>query len=110
MIVLDFYRINNGGGLKLMNILLDELAYNPTITLLIDKRIQNFSNNNKFKHIYIQNEFERNSFLLKNRKYISKLFSFGNVPPLIKIKGDTYVYFHQMLYLNKCKFLDFSNK
>ena len=107
MIILDFYRINNGGGLKLMNILLDELAYNSTIILLIDKRIKNFSNKNKFKYIYVQNEFDRNIFFFKNRKYISKLFSFGNVPSLIKIKGVTYVYFHQMLYLNK---LFFNNK
>ena len=110
MIVLDFYRINNGGGLILMNILLDKLEYNSTIILLIDKRIKNFSNKNKFKHIYILNEFQRNIFLLKNRKYILKLFSFGNVPPLIKIKGETYVYFHQMLYLNKLLFNNKLNK
>ena len=69
MIILDFYRINNGGGLKLMNILLDELAYNSTIILLIDKRIKNFSNKNKFKYIYVQNEFDRNIFFFKTVLY-----------------------------------------
>jgi glycosyltransferase involved in cell wall biosynthesis len=93
-----------------MNILINELPFNESIILLIDKRIKNFSNINNFKHIYINNEFQRNIFLLANRKYILKLFSFGNVPPLIKIKGDTYVYFHQMLYLNKLVFNNKFNK
>jgi glycosyltransferase involved in cell wall biosynthesis len=101
MIILDFYRINNGGGLNLMNILIDELKYNPSIILLIDKRNIDFKNQKNFNFKIISNEFERNFFLYHNRNNIKKLFSFGNIPPLIKLKSETYVYFHQMLYFEK---------
>jgi hypothetical protein len=113
MVVLDFFRINTGGGLILMKVLLKELSSTSNLQILIDSRLTNFDTLKKFKTIKISSELDRNLFFLLNRNKITKLFSFGNLPPFIKIKGTVYVYFHQKLYLeakivkNKINFYNF---
>jgi glycosyltransferase involved in cell wall biosynthesis len=99
MIVLDFYRINNGGGLILMDTILNKLPYRDNIILLIDKRNNKYINIDDRKIILINSELKRNLFFLQNIFKINKLFIFGNIPPLVPLQSDTYIYFHQKLYL-----------
>jgi glycosyltransferase involved in cell wall biosynthesis len=110
MILIDCLYVNNGGG----KVLLDQLVIevNKTtieVQFLFDIRVINFYNHNEFKYkpLYLKaNIFRRFLFYLNNKDKYSFIFSFGNIPPPIKIKVPTYTYLHNVLFLEKKKYLN----
>ena len=104
MILIDLVYINSPGGVTLSNLLLDYLSINHKkikVQILLDKRNSKFFKNNKLKSTIVSNsEFSRFIFYYKNKENFNSIFCFGNVPPPIKIKVKTYIYFHNEILLN----------
>ena len=102
--IIDFVYINSPGGLVLSKIVLDfliKLKILDEIEVLLDKR--NFNNyyNYPIKKIIInKSEISRYRYYFKNRKLINSVLCFANVPPPIRIKANTLVYFHNEIFIN----------
>lgn len=104
MILIDALYINNSGGKILLDYLIENLeCTNLDIIYLFDSRINYptsiFKSTNKIYYTKAST-LNRLLFYLKHKKMVHKIFCFGNVPPILKIKNVTvYTYFHQMLFL-----------
>jgi len=103
-LLLDSVYISSGGGLLLLNYLINELkAYDVDVHYLMDKRNKsNYSFINSDKITIIKpSALTRHQFYVKNKDAFDIVFTFNNIPPTIKMSNCTvYTYFHQALYLN----------
>ena len=105
MILVDCVYINNGGG----KILLDQLVIsingtNSNVQFLFDDRIVNNYKNEKFTNqpIFIKAGLNSRKIFYQLNKYkFSLVFTFGNIPPPIKLNIPVYTYLHNVLYLEK---------
>lgn len=101
MILIDAIYINNGGGLILLNYLIEELEKRDLkIIYLIDSRItQNSFNIRESNNIIYQDAslYNRFVFYKKNKRNFSKIFILGNVPPPIKLDVEVFTYFHNSI-------------
>lgn len=103
LILIDAIYINNGGGKVLLDYLIDELEKTDfKIYYLLDVRVR--GNHSKIKVdnkiIYLNSGIHnRLFFYLKNRLNFTKIFCLGNIPPLIKLKSEVIVYFHNPMLL-----------
>jgi glycosyltransferase involved in cell wall biosynthesis len=105
MILVDSVFINNGGGKVLLDYLIEHLeSENIKIHYLLDERI--YKKHPKISHFnkitYIKSGIiNRYLFYKKNHNRFSKVLCFGNIPPPIKMKSESYTYFHNYLYFVK---------
>lgn len=103
MILIDAIYINNGGGLVLLNYLIQEIEKKQLIVqYLFDERIKNNHHPVLTNQVtYLKSSFIiRHSFYIKNNHQFTKVLCFGNLPPNIRLKAEVYTYFHQQMYLN----------
>ena len=105
MIVIDSVFINSGGGLVLLKYFLQNIPVRNNVTILLDQRnqssVQFITDNYK---IASSSFYSRYQFYKKNKKNISLVFCFGNIPPPIRLGCRVYTYFHQPLYLVERKY------
>ncbi len=111
MILIDLVYINSPGGIAISKILMDHIINFKDLKnfrILLDKR-----NSKYFKHIPVKksiipkSELSRYFFYKRNANQFKSVFCFGNVPPPVKIKPKTFIYFHNEILLNS-KDLGFS--
>lgn len=100
MTLVDTIYINSGGGKILLDYLLKEILNsqkNRNFYLLLDKRNKiDETILSKFEYkILAPSIITRHFFYKKNIYRFNKVFCFGNVPPLQKIKIPVFLYFHQ---------------
>lgn len=110
MLLVDGVYINDGGGIVLLQYLIDTLEKsNLQVFYLLDERSKStFAYLDKKKVKFLNNSnLERVKFY-KMCNHFSKILCFGNVPPPIRLEGEVFVYFHQKLFLEIPK--DFSLK
>jgi glycosyltransferase involved in cell wall biosynthesis len=100
MIVIDSVYIHCGGGLILLNTLLDELE-NRAIKIVHLRDDRNSTHLDSARDVEVNgNRFlSRLKFYSVNRNKIDRVLCFGNIPPPLSIQGDVFVYFHQRLLL-----------
>lgn len=113
MILIDSVYINNGGGLVLLQYLVDFIeSRSINVFYLFDKRTEKYFNKipiNRKK--FISNSvLERHIFYKENQKKIRSVICFGNLPPTIRLKANVLVYFHQPLFLKIPTNFSFKNK
>lgn len=103
MILVDGVYINEGGGLVLLEYLINFLEKQSSdFFYLLDKRTESFFS--KFidpkKCDFIDNGFfSRYKFYSENKKSFKTIFCFGNLPPFCRTESNVIVYFHQKLFL-----------
>ena len=104
MILIDSLYINNSGGKTLLDYLVQELEKTDLVIFyLFDARCNNdYKFISKERKLFLKASiFNRYRFYKKNKKRFSKVFCFGNLPPLIRFKNaEVYTYFHQTLFLS----------
>ena len=105
MILIDAVYINRTGGKILLDLLIEELEkQNLKLFYLLDYRIVNnhpkISNKNEIKYLKgtLMNRF---LFYVLNGNKFNKILCFGNFPPPIKLKGNVYTYFQNVLLSQK---------
>lgn len=106
MLLIDALYICTGGGLRLLNYLLDSLEKNSIdYHLICDERCSHVFMDIKGKTVLKPSLFSRNNFYKRNRSSFSSVFCFGNIPPSIKLNVPVYTYFHNinLLTLNQTK-------
>ena len=103
MILIDFVYLNSPGGIVILEYILGYIKSNNLKSkcfILFDER--NFKVSfDSFQHQVINaSERSRLIFYYKKRKKFNALFCVANVPPPIKSKIKTYIFFHNELILN----------
>lgn len=101
-LLLDAVYINNGGGLVLLECLVDFFEKKHLeVFFLFDARTEViFQNIDLNKKKFISNSiFERHKFYNENKKKFSHVICFGNLPPSLRMDAKVFVYFHQLLFL-----------
>ena len=111
MILIDLVYIGSPGGITLSKILLDYIILNEkkeNFKLLVDKKNSKYFNEyDILKKDISKNELSRFLFYKKNANSLKSILCFANVPPPLKIKSKTFIYFHNEILLNS-KDLGFS--
>ena len=105
MILIDAVYINKTGGKMLLDLLIEELEkHNLKLFYLLDYRIINNHPKISEKHEikYLKGTLiNRFIFYNKNGHKFNKILCFGNFPPPIKLKGNVYTYFQNVLLSQK---------
>lgn len=108
-ILIDACYLNSPGGIVIFERIINEINesdYSNTL-ILVDKRINtDFISKKGIRTFAIDNkELFRIIFYLKNHKRFIKCFCVANLPPpFLTFKFDVYIYFHNLLYLEKIVF------
>ncbi|MFV0235096.1 glycosyltransferase [Empedobacter falsenii] len=113
MILLDSLYINNGGGKILLDYLVKSLeAEQLEVYYLFDARCASDFDDipAERKTVLKASMFNRHQFYKRKKNKFSKVFCFGNLGPTLQLKIPVYVYFHQRLYLDVPKSLNFKNQ
>lgn len=96
-ILIDSVYVNDGGGKILLDLLIDRIIKDKKdVDFLFDNRYENKLV--KSKLTYFNNFLKRYYFYFNNNKY-DVIFTFGNLPPLVKGEKNI-TYFHQPLFIN----------
>jgi hypothetical protein len=97
-VLIDSVYVNNGGGRILLDLLIQNITSKKIkADYLFDNRYT--SNYTKSKLSYFNNFLKRYLFYFFNQSKYDIIFTFGNLPPLIKGKKNI-TYFHQPLFIN----------
>jgi len=105
MILIDALYINNSGGKILLDYFTSELLKKNTdnFYFVFDNRIKE-----EYKYLPFKNKvflkpslIYRHIFYLKNKNQFSKVFTFANIPPTVKLKCDVITYFQNVILLDK---------
>lgn len=111
MVLIDLVYIGSPGGITLSKTLLDYIILNDkkeNFKLLVDKKNSKYFNEyDILKKEISKNELSRFLFYKKNATSLKSILCFANVPPPLKIKSKTFIYFHNEILLDS-KNLDFS--
>ena len=111
MRLIDLVYLNSPGGLNLAKYLINYLLKNENsnqFLLLIDIRNSIHFNKYEIKKVTVsKNELSRFLFYKKNATSLKSILCFSNVPPPLKIKSKTFIYFHNEILLDS-KNLGFS--
>ena len=103
MLLVDAVYINDGGGKVLLDLLIEKLLREKQeIFYLLDERVKGqYPNLDTGMSLYIKNSFRKrlNFYKMSGNKF-SKVLTFGNVPPPVKLDAEVFTYFHNVLYLN----------
>ena len=114
MILIDSVYVNEGGGLVLLKYLVTTLEkLDLDVYYLFDERVHNvFSNINANRCQFIKNSNFLRSKFYKNldQNFISKVFCFGNAPPVYNLNVPVYVYFHNPTLIETHSDMNFSTK
>lgn len=114
MILIDSVFINDGGGLVLLEYLVNELQKSDLeVCYLFDARVKDcFLKYGDLENVFfIQNTMTaRRKFYKSNLHDFSHVLCFGNVPPPIRLNACVFVYFHQRLFLDIPKNFSFKSK
>lgn len=104
MLLIDAIFIHNGGGKVLLNYLIEELEKTDyKVFYLFDERFpyqQYAIKSTNMIAVQKASLFKRHGFYKKNGCKFNKVFILGNIPPTIKLRGETIVYFHNAIYLS----------
>jgi glycosyltransferase involved in cell wall biosynthesis len=103
MLLVDAVYINNGGGKVLLDLLIEQLVKeDEEIFYLLDERVKGeYTYLDACRSLYISNSFIRRfDFYKESGSKFSRILTFGNVPPPIKLDAQVFTYFHNVLYLN----------
>lgn len=102
VVLIDALYVNRSGAKILLDYLIKELEkQNQKFYYLLDDRMARCDYNIKktnqvlFLKATVWNRF---SFYRKHRNLFSKVFCFGNIPPLIKLAVPVYTYFHNPFF------------
>lgn len=115
--LVDSLYINNSGGQILLEYLLKTICNSHSdkkIILLLDKRFNSIYLR-KFSNTYFVSPSEYNRYIkykyLLNKYYITKIFTFNNLPPPFKISPKIIVniYFHNLNFVQDFKFKNILN-
>lgn len=104
MKLIDCTYLNSAGGIKILEIILNKMSLElkNEFTFLIDSRANNIIlkrlEGSKFQLIE-NSELKRRSFYKLNKNKIIKCICLANVPPPIRIRCETIIYFHNELIL-----------
>lgn len=105
MILIDLVYIDSPGGITISKLLLDHIIENKNhknYKLLLDMR-----NSNYFEHFPIEkfiiskSELSRYLFYKKKSQNFKSILCFANVPPPLKTRIKTFIYFHNEILLNQ---------
>jgi len=110
MILLDSLYINNSGGKILLDYLVEMLEdNNVSVYYLFDDRCKSdYYNIPVERKIFLKATLvNRYKFYKKNKDKFDKVFCFGNLGPPISLNMPVYTYFHQSMYLNIPKELNY---
>ena len=102
MILIDAVYINTGGGLVLLNYLIEQLELNTKeVHYLLDHRATRDFDHipDVRKKIIRPSYFERFRFYMNHKDSYSRILCFGNIPPPIKTKSIVYTYVQNNLLL-----------
>ena len=113
MILVDALYINNSGGKVLLDYLIEELEVSGLhVFYLLDNRVSSSAYNVKQGNIiYLKASLiNRFNFYRENKDKFTKVFCFGNLPPLHKLNIPVYTYFHQKLFIDEPKELPLKQK
>jgi glycosyltransferase involved in cell wall biosynthesis len=103
MLLVDAVYINDGGGKVLLDLLIEQLVKeNQEIFYLLDERVKGeYPYLEASRSLYISNSFrKRLDFYKASGKDFSRVLTFGNVPPPVKLNAKVFTYFHNVLYLD----------
>ena len=113
MILVDALYINNSGGKVLLDYLIEELEVSGLhVFYLLDDRVSSSAYTVKQGNIiYLKASLiNRFNFYRENKDKFTKVFCFGNLPPLHKLNIPVYTYFHQKLFIDEPKELPLKQK
>lgn len=99
MIVIDTLYVHTSGAKILLDYLISNIPINHSICLLLDKRNTVMFPSEKGESRVLKGHLERYYFYKKNKKTITRVLCFANIPPPIELEAIVYTYFHQPLYL-----------
>ncbi len=97
MILIDSLYINNSGGLRLLQYLVDILLKkNIEFFILADSRCYGLFD--RCKHVRYMNAslWERKKFYQAKKNRFSSVLCFGNIPAPIRLEVPVYTYFHNI--------------
>lgn len=105
MKVIDSVYINDGGGYIMLEYFISQakaqgLCFFYLIDIRLKLKIENFGLQKKDYLLVKNSEVSRLKFYLSNKRKISSVLTFGNVPPPLRMKCLTYTIFHNILILN----------
>lgn len=97
MILIDSLYINNSGGLRLLEYLIEKLLMrNVDFYLLADSRCMGRFNACKHVRYMKASLWERKKFYQIKKNRFSSILCFGNIPPQVKMDVPVYTYFHNI--------------
>lgn len=114
MVLIDAVFINNGGGMILLNYLIEKLEVTDIkVTYLLDERLRgkipSIKKGNKV--LFLKGKLIlRNRFYKKNKTAFDKVLCFGNIPPGSRLTAVVYTYFHQLLFVKVPKEINLITK
>jgi glycosyltransferase involved in cell wall biosynthesis len=103
MLLIDAIYINTGGGMVLLEYLIENLNLCKTkVCYLLDNRIahKNTYIKESDRIIYMKSSvYSRYKFYKKNKNVYDTVFCLGNIPPLTKLNSKVYTYFHNSIFI-----------
>lgn len=102
MLLIDALYINNGGGKVLLDLLINKLeSTDREIYYLLDYRVRdNVPSIKKTNKVFFYKASLLNRWLFYKKYSFSKIFCFGNLPPVSKTNAKVITYFHNPMYLD----------
>lgn len=101
-ILIDALHINMGGGLMILNHLINNLVIaNIDFVLLKDERCPKLESEYKVEKLIVlpATHSSRKKFYKNHKNDFRKVLCFGNIPPTIKLDVPVYTYFHNVSLL-----------
>lgn len=98
-ILIDALHINMGGGLMILNHLINNLIIaHIDFILLKDERCPKLESENKIEKLIIlpPTHKSRKKFYINHKNDFRKVLCFGNIPPMVKLNVPVYTYFHNV--------------
>lgn len=102
MLLIDALYINSGGGLAILNRLVDSLKVAKIDYVLIrDRRCPVLASEDSAREVVVMNPSikERHIYYKKHKKDFQSILCFGNIPPTIKMQSKVHTYFHNLSVL-----------
>lgn len=102
MILIDALYINSGGGLSILNRLVDGLKTAKVDYVLIrDRRCPILASEKSAREVVVMNPSikERHRYYKKHRNDFHSILCFGNIPPSMKMPSRVHTYFHNLSVL-----------
>ncbi len=106
-IIIDTIYLNSEGGKEILFNLIEFLENNKLLNdyyFLIDKRFNNYRYLDIINYEFLNSsETARKSFYLNTKINYKSVVCMSNIPPPLRLKQKTYIYFHNVLLLQPFK-------